>query len=141
MPGNIFARGSQGTNRLIRDGAMPVLSANDVLEALNLTTVAQQVEAHMLFPTDATEAQLFEQLADEPLHVDEISRAVGMPIATVTSSLALMELKGLVRQVGGMSYIRRASRDRCTLSTEWRQDVQCCMLSLWPGAPARDCGP
>ncbi len=106
VPGNIFARGSQGTNRLIRDGATPVLSVNDVLEALNLTTVAQQVEAQMLFPTDATEAQLFEQLEDEPLHVDEISRAVGLPIATVTSSLALMELKGLVRQVGGMAYIR-----------------------------------
>lgn len=106
VPGNIFARNSQGTNRLIRDGATPVLSANDVLEALNLTTVAQQVETHMLFPTDATEARLFEQLADEPVHVDEVSRLVGLPIATVTSSLALMELKGLVRQVGGMSYIR-----------------------------------
>ncbi len=106
VPGNIFARNSQGTNRLIREGATPALAANDVLEALNLTTVAQQVETHLLFPTDATEARLFEQLADEPVHVDEVSRLVGLPIATVTSSLALMELKGLVRQVGGMSYIR-----------------------------------
>lgn len=106
VPGSIFARSSQGTNRLIRDGATPVLSANDVLEALNLTTVPQQVEAQLLFPTDATEALLLDQLRDDPLHVDEVCRATGLPIATVTSTLALMELKGLVRQMGGMTYGR-----------------------------------
>lgn len=105
VPGSIFARNSQGTNKLIRDGATPVLSANDILEALNLTAVPQQVEAQLLFPTDATEAQLFERLSEEPVHVDELSRAVGLPIATVTSTLALMELKGLVRQAGGMTYV------------------------------------
>lgn len=106
VPGSIFQRGSLGANRLIRDGATPVLSANDVLDALNLTSVPQQVEAHMLFPTDATEAALLDQLADDPAHVDTVSRATGLPIATVTSTLALMELKGLVRHTGGMSYIR-----------------------------------
>lgn len=106
VPGSIFHRGSQGTNRLIRDGATPVMSANDILEALNLTAVPQQVEAQMLFPTDATEGLLLDQLAEDPTHVDEVSRAAGLPIATVTSTLALMELKGLVRQVGGMAYVR-----------------------------------
>lgn len=106
VPGSIFQRGSQGTNRLIRDGAQPVFSALDVLEALNLTSVPQQVEAQLLFPTDATEALLLDQLAEEPMHVDEVSRATGLPIATVTSTLALMELKGLVRHAGGMSYLR-----------------------------------
>jgi DNA processing protein len=106
VPGSIFHRGSQGTNRLIRDGAHPVLSANDVLEALNMTTVAQHVEAQMLLPTDATEALLLQYLDQEPMHVDEVGRATGLPIATVSSTLALMELKGLVRQVGGMNYVR-----------------------------------
>ena len=106
VPGSIFQRGCLGTNRLIRDGATPVVAASDVLEALNLTSVPQQVEAHMLFPTDATEAVLLDQLAGDPAHVDEVSRATGLPIATVTSTLALMELKGMVRHTGGMSYIR-----------------------------------
>ena len=106
VPGSIFQRSCQGTNRLIRDGATPVLSANDILQALNLTSVPQQVEAHMLFPTDATEAVLLDQLADDPAHVDAVSQATGLPIATVTSTLALMELKGMVRHTGGMSYIR-----------------------------------
>jgi len=38
--------------------------------------------------------------------VDEVSRSTGLPIATVTSTLALMELKGLVRQACGMTYVR-----------------------------------
>jgi DNA processing protein len=106
VPGSIFQRGSRGTNRLIRDGAQPVLSANDVLESLNLTEVAEHVQAQQLLPTDATEAVLLEQLSDDPSHVDDVGRAAGLPIATVSSTLALMELKGLVRQVGGMKYVR-----------------------------------
>jgi DNA processing protein len=106
VPGGIFQRNSRGTNRLIRDGAQPALSAADVLEALNLTAVTEHVEAQMLFPTDATEALLLEGLSEEPTHIDEVGRATGLPISTVSSTLALMELKGLVRQVGGMNYVR-----------------------------------
>lgn len=106
VPGGIFNRNSKGTNRLIRDGAHPALSVNDILEALNLTSVTEHVEAQMLFPTDATEALLLDQLEEDPKHIDEVGRAAGLPIATVSSTLALMELKGLVRQVGGMNYVR-----------------------------------
>jgi DNA processing protein len=106
VPGSIFQRNCRGTNRLIRDGAQPVLSATDVLEALNLTAVSEHVEAQMLFPTDATEALLLDGLSEEPTHIDEVGRTTGLPIATVSSTLALMELKGLVRQVGGMNYVR-----------------------------------
>jgi DNA processing protein len=38
--------------------------------------------------------------------VDEVSRAAGLPVAIVSSTLVLMELKGLVRQAGAMSYVR-----------------------------------
>jgi DNA processing protein len=106
VPGSIFQRGSRGTNQLIRDGAQPVLSASDVLEILNMTDIVEHVEAQMLLPTDATEAVLLEQLSDDPAHVDDVGRAAGLPIATVSSTLALMELKGLVRSVGAMKYVR-----------------------------------
>ncbi len=106
VPGSIFQRSSMGTNRLIRDGATPVLSATDVLEGLNLVSVTQHIEAQMLLPADETEARLFDLLSSEPLHVDELGRAVDLPIAQVSSTLALMELKGLVHQVGGMNYVR-----------------------------------
>ena len=57
-------------------------------------------------PADPTEAALLRHLSSEPLHVDEIRRAADIPIAAVSSTLTLMELKGLVRHVGGMQYVR-----------------------------------
>ncbi len=105
VPGSILMRGSVGTNALIRDGAKVVLGPEDVLEELNLTMVAEQTEARQVLPADETEAALLAHLSAEPTHVDELRRQMDLPIAQVTSTLALMELKGMVRQVGGMKYI------------------------------------
>jgi DNA processing protein len=57
-------------------------------------------------PTDPLEAALLGHLSAEPLHIDLIARAAALPIAAVSSTLTVMELKGLVRQVGGMQFIR-----------------------------------
>jgi DNA processing protein len=105
VPGNITALQSQGTNRLIRDGARPLLDPQEILEALDLTMVAEQRVARVVLPTDPIEAQLFAVLGREPLHIDEIRDRTDLPIEKVTAALALMELKGLVRQVGGMNYV------------------------------------
>jgi DNA processing protein len=105
VPGNIFNRGSQGCNALIRDGAHPVLSVEDILEVLNLTMVSRQAEVRAVVPESETEAQLLSYITTEPIHVDELGRCSGLPIAQVSSTLALMELKGMVRQVGGMNYV------------------------------------
>ena len=105
VPGNISSPGSKGTNHLIRDGAQPLLHPEQVLEALELTMVAEQRTARVVLPADAVEAQLFEALGREPLHIDEIRSRTDLPIEKVTATLALMELKGMVRQVGGMQYI------------------------------------
>jgi len=105
VPGNIFARGCQGTNRLIQEGAKMVCGVNDILQELNLTMVGEQAQVRAAIPENPTEAALLAHLSAEPVHVDELGRAVGLPIAQVSSTLALMELKGMVRQVGGMNYV------------------------------------
>lgn len=105
VPGNINAPQSKGTNRLIRDGAQPLLNPQDVLEALNLTMLTEHRAARVALPTDPVEARLFRVLSSEPKHVDEIRSQAGMPIETVSATLAMMELKGMVRQVGGMNYV------------------------------------
>ncbi len=104
-PGSILAAGSAGTNRLIQDGAKMVLETADVLRELNLTMVTEQSQAREVLPASETEAALLTYLGGDPTHVDELGRAVGLPIDQVTSTLALMELKGMVRQVGGMKYV------------------------------------
>lgn len=105
VPGSILAAGSAGANRLIQDGAKMVLEPADILEELNLTMVAEQAQARQVLPATETEAALLARLGSEPTHVDELGRSTGLPISEVTSALALMELKGMIRQVGGMKYV------------------------------------
>jgi DNA processing protein len=107
VPGSIYSPNSRGTNKLIQDdGAKLTLDVQDVLAELNLTMAAQQIEMTDLLPPDETEAALLKRLGPEPTHIDEVRRESGLPISTVTSGLAMLELKGLVRQVGRMNYVR-----------------------------------
>ena len=105
VPGSILAPQSKGTNKLIQKGALPLLSVNDLMQALDITRVGEQKAARRIMPSDPTEAKLLSVLGNEPLHVDEIRTKSELPIEKVSSALALMELKGMVRQVGGMNYV------------------------------------
>jgi DNA processing protein len=105
VPGPIFSRQSRGTNRLIQTGAKLILSYEDILEELNLTMVAEHREVQAIVPENETESLLLQYLSYEPVHIDELGRESGLPITTVSSTLALMELKGMVKQVGGMNYV------------------------------------
>lgn len=104
IPGSILSPASRGTNYLIQEGAKLVRDYRDILEELNLTAVAQQLEMKELLPASDTESLLLKQLGAEPTHIDELCRSSGLTIATVSSTLAMMELKGLVKQVGAMNY-------------------------------------
>ena len=57
-------------------------------------------------PASEEEQALMTKLSREPSHVDEIVRNTGLAAAKVSATLALLELKGLVRDVGGMQYVR-----------------------------------
>ena len=105
VPGQIHAPQSQGTNRLIQQGARLLLHPQDVLEVLNMTQVPEQAHLRQALPSDPTEALLFSILSREPRHIDDIWRRSELPIEQVSATLAIMELKGMVRQVGGMQYI------------------------------------
>jgi len=105
VPGSILQSSCRGTNQLIKDGVRPVLGVSDILEELNLTLVTERKEARTLLPADETEQKLLTLLSAEPTHVDELGAQSHLPIAQITGTLALMELKGLVRQVGGMNYV------------------------------------
>ncbi len=106
VPGNIFNPGSIGSNELIRQGAIPLLSPNDILEHLNIPQFTAQHTARQSVPTDPLEAQLLTYLSSEPRHIDEIVRSTAMPTPQVSSLLTVMELKGLVRQAAPFCYVR-----------------------------------
>ncbi len=105
VPGSILSPGSRGPHRLIQEGAKLVRDCGDILEELNLRSVAQQMELPEMVPESDTEAALVRELSAEPKHIDEVCRDSGLPVATVSSTLAMMEIKGLVKSVGTMKYV------------------------------------
>ncbi|UCG23654.1 MAG: DNA-processing protein DprA, partial [Chloroflexota bacterium] len=105
VPGNINSPASKGTNRLIQQGAKLVRRVDDILEELNLTMVPEHSALQMVMPESAEEAAILGHLSHQPLHIDELIRLAELPSGMVSSTLSMMELKGMVQQVGGMNFV------------------------------------
>lgn len=105
VPGNIYGPQSVGANQLIQKGATPLLAPEDLMSVLNMAMLNEQQAARTILPSDPTEAAIFSVLGHEPQHIDDLTRQTELPPAQVSSTLAMMELKGMVRQVGGMQYV------------------------------------
>ncbi|MAS34491.1 MAG: DNA-protecting protein DprA [Anaerolineaceae bacterium] len=106
VPGNIFNVASRGANRLIQEGAKLVTSAADILDELSIayTRVEARTITETVAPANGAEASILALLSSDPLHVDDLARASNLPIAEITSTLTILELKGLARKVGPMQY-------------------------------------
>lgn len=106
VPGNIYNPGSRGSNRLIQDGAKLVMGVEDILSELKIAHNNVQVKttAERVAPGSNLEVKLVQNLSADPIHVDELARLCEMPIATITSTLTILELKGLAQKVGPMQY-------------------------------------
>lgn len=106
VPGSIFSPASAGANRLIQDGAKLVLTVDDILDELQLISryVETRKVAEKVAPANEEERLILDMLGAEPTHVDDLVRRCGLPVATVNSTLAILELKGLARAVGVMQY-------------------------------------
>jgi DNA processing protein len=83
------------------------MSADDVRAELGLldrSSAGQQLGLADLLPLDDVEAAVLARLADEPLGADDLARATGLPAQAVATALTMLELKGRLRQVGGLNY-------------------------------------
>ena len=76
-----------------------------IVEALNLYMVPEYVEMQAVLPDDAEERTLLALLSHDPCHIDELIRESGLPTKTVSATLQIMELKGMVKSVGGMQFV------------------------------------
>ncbi len=111
IPGSILSPASRGTNRLIQEGAKLVSNYTDILQELNLTMAVQQAEiagfstVEHLVPECSPESAILKCLTSEPGHIDEICRRCGLSMPEVSSTLAILELKGIAKHVGNMNYV------------------------------------
>ena len=92
-------------------------SAEELCEELNLLSIGTQLSlgeaatppgpaAGAGVETSTEEGRVLHWLEEGPLHVDEVARRAEMPIETVTGALLTLELRGLVRQQGPLTYLR-----------------------------------
>ncbi|KAF0112077.1 MAG: DNA processing protein [Chloroflexi bacterium] len=105
VPGSILTPQSEGTNKLIEQGARPLLKMSEILEALKLEQIPEKQMNRKMNPLNSAEQKLLFYLSSEPVHIDEVCNLSGLPINEVSATLTMMELKGMVSQVGGMNYV------------------------------------
>jgi len=105
IPGHIYSQTSAGPNNLIKMGAKLVLSSQDILDELNLKNLTEQIQIREIIPDNEEEARVLQLLSDEPTHIDKIVNDTKMDTAAVNATLSLMEMKGKIKNMGGMNYV------------------------------------
>jgi DNA processing protein len=105
VPGNATSANSVGCNRLIRDGARIVRSAEDILEDLRIgTAVASPVQQMLVL--DERDRRLLAVMTGEPQHIDDIAARANLTVTQVSVQLMTLELQGMVRNSGAQHYVR-----------------------------------
>lgn len=106
-PGRATDTQSLGCNRLIQQGqAKLVQSADEILNELNLAGVpTKQLAMDYSLVANETERRLLMLLSTEPRHIDDLGREAALRAPEITSTLSLLELRGVIRNVGGMHYV------------------------------------
>ena len=108
VPGPITSEQSAGANNVIKRGLGKLVTcAQDVLDELNVGPIERQAQLAEQLPEDPAEAALLERIGHDPIHVDELSRLLQQPVHETAAAMATLELKGLIHQVGPMTYARR----------------------------------
>jgi DNA processing protein len=108
VPSSISNSMGAGCNRLIQDGAKLVTRASDILDELDLAYKQHETRTttRLIAPENEKEQKILAFLESEASHIDDIIRETGLSSADVTSTLTILELKGLAQMVGHMQYCR-----------------------------------
>ncbi len=101
VPGSALSSNSKGTNHLIRQGATPITSSEELLEALGFEiNELRQTETQKYISCSEEELKIIELLR-EPKDRDELVRLSGMDIAKANALLSIMEIKDLIKEEMG----------------------------------------
>jgi DNA processing protein len=111
IPGNLDSKNSQGTNKLIKEGAKLVTAVEDILEELRISAQAEGSASPAQTQRDLSglsqaERNMFELISDEPYHIDKIAVQASVGVPEALSTLLSLELKGLVKQLSGKVFVR-----------------------------------
>jgi DNA processing protein len=118
VPGSIFSASSAGTFNLIKNGAIPVRSAADIVENIQIIFHAglavkkqgsPEMQGVVKMPLDllnASERTLLDICSETPARIDMLAQKSGKAVSELFDILLSLELKGLIKQVSGQQYLR-----------------------------------
>lgn len=104
VPGNIDSETSMGTNLLIQKGAKPVMTAEDIFDDLNIEVKKSEQKAKDLLPESEEEKVIIKILKQGEKNINDIVLESKLNIIAVNTTLSMMEMKGIVDNVGGGRY-------------------------------------
>jgi DNA processing protein len=112
VPGPVDCTTSSGTNALLRQGAILVRDADDILEELDGVAAVKSRTASspaaVAPPPDLDETQrrIWDFLAGQPRHLDEMAQQLGFKVPQLSTALMTLEMKRVVRRLPGNRYER-----------------------------------
>jgi DNA processing protein len=110
VPGHINAASAMGSNRLIQQGAKLVMSANDILDDLQVllpeTKPSPAAAVRPLPPLSEDERKVYQAIDSSETPIDQIAEKCDLPSAKVSSTLLGLELKRLVKQLPGKYFVK-----------------------------------
>jgi len=119
LPGNVDAVACKGSNLLLREGAIPFMSADDIIEeymelypdktdkpkknkqkkSFDNTSKVDYIDlGNLLDKLDGDEKVIAEAIGHNTLHIDEVIEICGFPAQKVMASMTILELGGYIQR-------------------------------------------
>lgn len=106
IPSNIDSKNGVGTGKLIQQGAKLVLSPQDILIELGMNVIENKISEKKNIKVDKQYKEVYETLTRIPINVNEICKRTGKNIIEVNTTLTMLELEGLIKQVCANEFVK-----------------------------------
>ncbi len=107
VPGSIFSKLSEGPHSLVRDGAMPITSSEDVLELLGFNRPeGYAMQGNLLLDLNEIEKRIVDQLQIEARNIEEIVLRLELSPRDINETISMLEIRGIVEEKDGKFKLR-----------------------------------
>lgn len=107
VPGKVTDPMSQGSNRLIRNGAYPIHDGSEIIDNINDRLFKPIKSIQKAIPLDLSkdEQAIFKHLGHDPIQIDELREQVDVDIAKLLQILLQLEMKNAITQLSGKQFV------------------------------------
>lgn len=108
VPGRINDKQSVGCLRLIKHGAIPVESGEQIVEQIqpHLFSPKAPIQSKIQLEVTKEESKILQYISNDPIHIDSLVKKMDTELTSLLNLLLQMELKGMIKQIGGKQFVR-----------------------------------